>query len=573
MSEQKTCKQCGQKFEVTEDDLDFLTKISPELNGKKYLISSPQLCYECRQEKRYGWRNERHLYKRKCDLTGEDIVSVYSPDKPFKVYSNSAFKSDKWDSMSNGVDFDFSQSFFEQFKKLMEKVPRQANNCVANENCDFCNQSWHSKDSYLSFNLGYGERCYYCNDSFYVKDCIDTFDVRNCEFSYHLFNCGNCYNSQFLEHCKDCSECFFSYDCLGCQNVILSAGLRNKQYFIRNKQYSKEEYFKELDKMGLNTHSGQKKIDEKFVEIKKNAIHKENNNLKSEDCTGDYILESKNCHDCYNIFRSEDCCKVTNIDDKGRDSRDVDFIAECELCYGGISIAGYKNILSAFVPYGENNYYCNFCENCKNCFGCIGLTRKEYCILNKQYSKEEYEKLVSKIIERMVVDEEWGEFFPLSASPHAYNETIAQNYYPKNKEDVEKIGGSWLDKNYETEFTGDFYEPKDDINEYLGNEDEIKKLLEGVIKCEKTGKPFKIIPQELSFYLKNKIPIPTIHYLERFNQLFSLRNPRKLYHRQCMCEETGHGHNGRCGVEFETTYAPERPEKIYCEKCYQKSII
>jgi len=100
-----------------------------------------------------------------------------------------------------------------------------------------------------------------------------------------------------------------------------------------------------------------------------------------------------------------------------------------------------------------------------------------------------------------------------------------------------------------------------------------KELLSGIIKCEKTGKPFKIISQELAFYIENKIPIPTKHSETRYKQLFKLRNPRKLYHRQCMCEETGHGHEGRCPNEFETTYAPDRPEKVYCESCYQKSIL
>jgi hypothetical protein len=32
------------------------------------------------------------------------------------------------------------------------------------------------------------------------------------------------------------------------------------------------------------------------------------------------------------------------------------------------------------------------------------LKNKSYCILNKQYTKEEYEKLVSKIIEKMMKD-------------------------------------------------------------------------------------------------------------------------------------------------------------------------
>ena len=569
----KICKQCGEKFNVSSDDLKFLEKISPELTGKKHLISTPQMCHECRQITRYSWRNERHLYKRKCDLTGQPIISIYSPDKPFKIYSNSAYKSDKWDPMDYGQDFDFSRPFFEQFRKLLEKVPRLANNNVFNENSDYNNHTWHSKDLYMCFNAGYGENCLYCNESFYIKDCVDCFDIKNCESSYSLFDCANCYDCSYLDHCKECSESHFSYDSYGCQNIILSTGLKNKQFFIRNKQYFKEEYFVELQKLNLSTRSGREKLSREFRELKKNAIHKTDHNLKSENCSGDYIIESKNCHDCYNIYKSEDCLRVVNIDAEARDCRDLSYIAECELCYSGVSIAGYKNILSIFIPYGENNYYCISCENCKNCFGCIGLNHREYCILNKQFSKEEYEAQFAKIIEKITETKEWGEFFPLGISPFGYNETVAQDYFPKLKDEALKIGASWLDKKYEAEFTGESYQPKDSIEDYINNETEVKKLLNGVIKCKKSKKPFKIIPQELAYYLKNKIPIPTIHYNERFKQLFSLRNPRHLWKRQCMCEETGHDHEGHCKNEFETTYSPDRPEKVYCEKCYQESII
>jgi len=571
--EEKNCKQCGQYFKVSDEDLKFLEKISPALNGKTYLISPPTFCHDCRTRRRMNFRNERHLYQRKCDLTGEEIVSVYSPDKPFKVFANSAFKSDKWDPMSYGVDFDFSRGFFEQFRELMEKVPRQANNTIFNENCDFCNQTWHSKDSYMSFNLGYGERCFYNNEAFYVKDCVDVFDVRNCEFCYMLFDCGGCHSSTFLEHSKDCSDCHFSYDCAGCHNVVLSTGLKNKQYFIRNKQYSKDEYLKIIEELKVNTRSGQVALKKEFDEIKKNAIHKQNHNIKSENCIGDYIIESKDCQDCYNIFKSENCERVSNIDAEGKDCRDQNYIAECELCYEGTSIAGYHNILCVFMGYGQDNLYCNFCDNCKNCFGCVGLTRKEYCVFNKQYSRDEYEKLVAKIIEKMQSTQEWGEFFPAKISTFAYNESVAQDYFPKTKEEAEKFGGYWQDKNFESEFSGTAYQPKDDIADYKNNEEEVKKLLAGVIKCEISGKPFKILPQEVSFYIKNSIPIPTVHYNERYKELFKLRNPRKLFERQCDCEEEGHDHTVRCPNKFETTYAPERPEKIYCEDCYQKAVL
>ncbi len=64
-----------------------------------------------------------------------------------------------------------------------------------------------------------------------------------------------------------------------------------------------------------------------------------------------------------------------------------------------------------------------------NCFLCVNLENKKYCILNKQYSKEEYEVLVPQIIEHMQKTGEWGEFFPVCLSPFGYNETVAQEHF------------------------------------------------------------------------------------------------------------------------------------------------
>ncbi|MCX6809974.1 MAG: hypothetical protein NTZ65_04505 [Candidatus Berkelbacteria bacterium] len=573
MAENKTCKQCGQEFVVSDDDLAFLEKISPVLNGRVYKIDAPKLCYTCRQIRRLCWRNERSLYKRKCDKTGEEIVSVYSPDKPYKVYKNSVWRSDDWDPMSFGREFDFNQSFFEQFNELLLAVPRQANNTTIVENSNFCNQTWQTKDSYLCFNAGYAERCYYCTETFYTKDCIDCFDIRNCEYCYHCFDCDHCHNSMYLEHCENCSESYFSYDCRGCNNVLLCAGLHNKQYCIENKEYSEEEYKKKLKEIDFGRRSVVEEYKKRSGEGMLKAIHKENNNVKTENCTGDYLIECKDCKKCFNAYKSQNCVRITNIDADSKDCRDLDYITEAELCYDGTSNAGYKNRFSVWTAYGDSNLYCNFIDYCSNCFGCIGINHKQHCILNKQYTKEEYDKLVPKIIERMQKDGEWGEFCPMKMSLFGYNETMANIYHPKTKAEAEKIGGKWQDKEYNPDYKGEAYEPKDSIDDYINSDEEVKKLLAGVLKCEKSGKPFKIMPQELAFYIRQRIPVPTKHSEVRYKELFKLRNPRVLYHRQCMCDLPGHDHSGHCPNEFETTYAPERPEKVYCESCYQKEVI
>jgi len=40
---------------------------------------------------------------------------------------------------------------------------------------------------------------------------------------------------------------------------------------------------------------------------------------------------------------------------------------------------------------------CNYCHHCEDCFMCTWLHNKRYCILNKQYTKEEYEAKMQEI--------------------------------------------------------------------------------------------------------------------------------------------------------------------------------
>lgn len=89
----------------------------------------------------------------------------------------------------------------------------------------------------------------------------------------------------------------------------------------------------------------------------------------------------------------------------------------------------------------------------------------------------------------------------------------------------------------------------------------IDTLLAGIIKCEKTGEPFRILKEELLFYIKNDLPIPRKHPQVRYNDRLAFINRKTL--RAVSCAE--------CGIEVQTTYdATER--KILCEDCYRKLV-
>src|SRR3990167_6999325 len=119
-----SCKQCGFAFSFDQQDLDFYQRISPQISGKKYEMSLPTLCPDCRNQRRQMFRNDRTFYARKCDLSGKQFISIFAPGTPYKVYHPDAWYGDKWNAMDYGREFDFSRPFFEQFKELMIDVPR-----------------------------------------------------------------------------------------------------------------------------------------------------------------------------------------------------------------------------------------------------------------------------------------------------------------------------------------------------------------------------------------------------------------------------------------------------------------
>jgi len=555
-----------------DDDLVYLDRISPTFAGKKFSVPAPSLCTDCRMQRRVAWRNERNLYKRKCDLCQEQIVALYEQDSPFAVYCQKCFWSDKWNPLEFAKDYDPSRSFIEQIKEIQKKAPRLALLNTFSENSEFTNHSSKNKDCYLVFASFDNERVMYCRKTRNSKDILDcTTCFYGSELCYECFLIENCYSLKYSVNCKNCSNSNFLFDCLDCKDCYMCYGLRNKQYYFENKQLSEEEYKRRIPNLGSRKIRDAER--KRFIEFSKDAVRKYARFTNSENSTGDDLINCSRCVNCYDVEKAEDC----------KNFEHGEVLNWCVDCYGAGNPGEYlyevhgildgHNCAFTHASYHSSRvYYCDNCQNCQDIFGCVSLKKSQYAILNKQYSRDEYEKKIAEIIEKMTQAGEWGEFFPIGMSPFAYNETLASEYFPLKKEGVEAIGAKWRDITHE-KINIETVIPHDDISVYIDSKEEVEKLLASAIKCSVTGIPFRILPQEMVFYLKEKIPVPEIHYDARHAERQKYVNPRKLCKRQCMCEEQGHHHEGRCKVEFETTYTPDRPEKVYCERCYQKSVI
>lgn len=139
------------QFDITDSDIDFYDQISPAFQGKKYSVITPTSCSDCRMKNMLSFRNERKLYKRKCDLTGKDMVSIHAPEKPYKVYDQKDWWGDDRNPLDHGMEVDFSKSFFQQYGILFKTVPTMSLNAPMSQNSDFTNQCQKNKNCYMIF--------------------------------------------------------------------------------------------------------------------------------------------------------------------------------------------------------------------------------------------------------------------------------------------------------------------------------------------------------------------------------------------------------------------------------------
>jgi len=545
----KQCKQCNASFDITDKDLEFYEKVSPTFNWKKYSIPTPTLCPECRQQRRLSFRNERKLYKGKCDLCNKNIISIFSPDKANNIYCSNCWFSDKWKLMLNSQNYNFKNLFFEQLKYLVTKQPHIWNNVVNWLNSNFNTFCQWINDCYLCSRVADSDNIYY-SYLVYSKsiNCIDCSFIENSENMYESLDCKKCFNIFYSISCINSSDIWFSLNCNNCHYCFACSNLSNKKYYIYNKKVSKEDYYK---KMKNNTF--------KKWKIYINTFVKENSNTFCENCTWNNIKNSKDIYywfDCSN-FESG---KYINWAINWKNQRDTDFNYFWENNLEEIWCGNSSNLFFSFAILNSNYIWFSInCHNSSNLFGCVWLKNKSYCILNKQYTKEEYNILVPKIIEHMKTTWEWGEFFPSSLSPFGYNETVANEYYPLEKEEAK---GKWFN-------WSEYEAPAPKVDKIISADklpDNIKDIpddiLNRAIECEITKKPFRIIAQELEFYRKHNLPIPRRHPDQRHLDRMALRNPRKLFDRKC----------DKCKIDMKTTYTTDRPEIVYCEECYNKEV-
>ena len=564
--ETKNCKNCHTDFAIEPEDFSFYEKMN---------VPAPTWCPTCRMIRRFSFTNIWNLYKRTCDKCHKNIVSIYSPDKKMTVFCQPCWWADEWDGTEFAMDYDPTRPFLAQVKELVEKTPYSAleSAYLTNVQSDYTNATAYSKNCYMTFWSDFSENVLYSTFLHTLKDSVDCYRMKECELCYELVGGHKCYKTCFSEECDSCTDTWFSRACAGCVNCFGCVNLRNKSYCIFNEQYTREAYFEKLKEFNLDTYSGLKETQKFAREFwSKYPRRVYIGNSLNVNVTGDYVYESKNAKDAYMVGGAEDCrylqfisvAPVRDCYDYSGWGNGAEKIYECSVVGEGASNVRFSD---ECWPNAFDVEYSIYAVAGKHNFGCVNLKRKEYSILNKQYSKEEYEQLTAQIREDMIqnpyIDErgrEWkyGEFLPIGFSPFSYNETVSYSYFPKSKAQALAEGYGWHEgeaNNYAITMKADL------IPEKIS--DTTDQILKEIIECASCGKAYRIIENELNLMRKLDLPLPRNCYVCRQKARFERTNSPTLYDREC----------AKCGKPIRTGYSPNSPDVVYCETCYQQEIL
>ncbi len=577
--EWKTCKVSGQEFPIYKRERELLDQISPTIGWEKFLIPSPDCCYRVRMLRRLSFRNEKKFYQVTCANTGKKEISIVHDTVRNVMSPKDWNEEDFWK-----YAIPYSGDFFQDIKTLFEKVPYMPRFVVNSENSEYCNQARDEKNCYLCVGGENSENCMYDTHDMQSKYAFDCYGVIKTEIAYQSIHIYYSMKSFFSIYLISCYNVWFGYDCKNCKNVLFGTGLVWGEYVFKNKIYPKEErehIFKTYSQK-MKTISWLQEVLQEYDDFVNQHPHEAIHNINSEHSFGAQINDSKNMILWFAIIATDDSfyCATQGF---SKNVMDAESSSNSELifnCVGSLRLFGSMCIAWNFSEL-RHSAYDFYTRGGNNLLGCFGVNNKSYCILNKEYSKDEREQLATTIIHELQSKGKRGEFFDTELSPFPYNDTLANKFFPVRPEQLtilqpEKfISDAILDlwgeeklkikrRTRESELNipenAELVQAKD----LPDNIDDVDvSILDKVIICEKTWRPFKIMKLELEFYKQYGLPLPTTHYEYRDEQRYDTSIPKRLLE-FCLCD--------KCGKETLSELRKGHTYKVYCEGCYAKEI-
>ncbi|MDO8574523.1 MAG: hypothetical protein Q7R86_02760 [bacterium] len=565
--ETRQCQNCHGSFIIESEDFQFYEKIQ---------VPPPTFCPKCRLQRRLAFFNLTNLYKRKCDLCQQEKISMYPPDSPYTVYCPQCWWSDKWDPTDYGVDYDFSRPFFDQYKELWQKVPSigLSIDTPSAQTSPHTNHAGHLKNDYLLFHADYAEDSAYGFFHLHTKSVFDSSAVMSSELCYdmmNVFKSNHCIGGR--NQVVESLDCAFVRDAQGCQSCFGSANIRNQKYQFFNQQLTKDQYQEKIKEYDLGSYQSYQKVKKDAENHWKKFPPKPSYEEFNVNSTGNYIFQSKNAKECYEVTGAEDSKFLLLVSDPPiKDCYDIfSWGSNLTIAYEGSNVGENASNLKFCneAGLGQNGAeYCKLSNGGSNHFGCVSFKKGEYIIFNKKYSKEEYFKLRQKIKKHMdempYVDKKdnvykYGEFFPIELSPFAYNETFANNFFPLIKEEIIKNGYAWRDEEKREHTTT--IQSKN-LPDHI--KDVPENILNEIIGCSTCSRGYRITEMELNFLKKMNLPIPRECPFCRIKEKIN-RWVKNMQSVERLCN--------KCSTSFKTPFTKEEYPLIYCKNCYLKEYI
>ncbi|MFH1253722.1 MAG: hypothetical protein V1664_05360 [Candidatus Uhrbacteria bacterium] len=555
---ERTCVLTGEKWQMTDEEISWY---------KKFNVPPSKVSPQTRWWLTAGWFTSFQWWWNKHAETGKPLLSFIHPATGLKILPDK-----EWfdrDFTDRGLMFDLQKSFFEQLRQLQLSVPIRAEQNEKEPENSIARFSFGDVNSY--FNMGCRSRNSLFNIwTFDVEDSAETDICSSIKNSFNIGYSQRIYNCKFVRTSFDCLDSAFLFDCRNCQFCFGATNKRNAKYIFFNQQLTKDEYEKQVTKIDFSCRSMIDEYLKKFFDLMNSTtIWPENFNEQTENSTGEFLNKVRNIKFGFsNINGAHDLFWVNYANGDCFDSTFCSGLVDSNRCFYSTNIVKSTNVkFSYHCGTSQNLEYCLDCYNCENCFGCAGLNRKKFCLLNKQYTEEEYWRLVDELKTKMLEGGEYGEFFPLSMATSYFPDSGAVLYFGAPKEIGVKLGA--LD--FEPESFGAVGEELSDVSK-MKDASLVPDNIDDFDESQWLGIPlwdaawkrrFAFIKPEIDFYRKNRLGPPRQHFIARMQKLILEANVGKFAEQKChQCQKI-------ILVAENPTY---KNRKIYCHECYLKFL-
>lgn len=547
---------CTGTFGIEEGDIEFLRMLR---------VPPSNYCPTCRRMRRMVHMGVNRLFKRPCQAPGhnETVISSFSEQCPFPVYDYKYFISDEFDPFSYGRVYEGGSPLEFLFAlRALFPMPSFLNRDPSCINSEYSSGGRNTKNAYYASGCYGSEDIWYSNMAGDSRSVMDSRLIHSSELVYGSLKCEHLYKTSFAYFSSNCSDCTFIFDCKNCSDCFGCVNVRNGRYQVFNQQLSKEEYEAFIASVMPLSRSMIAELSERFWALVKSLPMNASHNIGSSNVSGVGIEFSQDLYDC---VEAKNCQHMRYVDSglSHKDSMDVLFSGGySHHLYGTINIGSH----SSGVRFSVSSKFCTDCEfifnskNLTNCFMCFGLQNKSYCILNTQYSEDEYYKIVDIIKSEMLTRGEYSDPLGFEFAAQAYNFSLSAIPYPLSSEEIKVLGGYSADEP-DTNATGITVLKASDVPDVIDAVSD--DILEEAIACSATGRPFRIVSTELAFYRRMKLPIPVVHPSVRLEDQYRMAQHGKTYKTTCV----------HCGTIIDSMFDPNDGFVLYCETCFQREVV